>query len=188
MIFIGQEAVSDVERPRTILNPLVLGENNMTKTAAPELKPDEDTLNLLMEYTRNSRADVLRFLGAAEQCGYVLTRAAATQSGEMPKPVQYSDGSLSREYEEHPAVCPAQVEEVSRLKTDIATYVQMNADLYSRIERAENALRFYTDDKKFRAHWDRQFGKWVTEILEDGGKTAKYYFESEDNEEKPHTI
>lgn len=36
----------------------------------------DDIINLLMDYTRNSKADVLRFLGAAEQCGYSFIRAA----------------------------------------------------------------------------------------------------------------
>ena len=45
----------------------------MKATVMNDEMPNE-TVNLLMEYTRQSKADVMRFIGAAEACGYKLTR------------------------------------------------------------------------------------------------------------------
>lgn len=69
------------------------GKNEVSKIPAQSLgdveKHDmpDDVLNLLMEYTRNSKADVERFIADAKACGYNLLRSdPAMQWRKMDHP------------------------------------------------------------------------------------------------------
>jgi hypothetical protein len=95
-------------------------------TTAP--KPSEmsdDTLNLLMEYTRNSRADVLRFIGAAEACGYVFTRAPSGQQGERVTVDAIFD-LIYRNYNEKPCA------ETTKMILDFAVRANAAFDIFKK--------------------------------------------------------